>query len=52
MVGRIANANGMKTNAYDQWYHDKFPHSAKQANTFKHNAQAVKWLKELVGKIC
>lgn len=47
-VGSIAKANGLKTPEYGKWYHDKSPHSPKEVDTFKYNAQAVERFKEFL----
>lgn len=34
-VGSVAKANGMKTEEYGEWYHDKSPYSPKEVDTFR-----------------
>ena len=47
-VGRLANAHGLKTNAYGAWYHDKSPHSPKEIETFRYNDAGLEKIRELV----
>ena len=35
-VGRIANANGLKTDKYGSWFADKAKHAQKEVNTFRY----------------
>lgn len=48
-VGSIANANGMKTEEYGAWYHDKAKHSAKEVDVFRYNDKAVERFREILG---
>lgn len=47
-IGRIANANGMKTSEYGAWYHDKSAYSAKEVDVFRYTEQAIEKFKELI----
>jgi prophage antirepressor-like protein len=49
-IGRIANANGMKTEEYGGFYHDKSPNSPKEVDTFMYNTKAISRFREIVGK--
>ena len=48
-IGLIANANGLKTDEYGKWYHDKSPHSNKEVNSFRYNSKAIEKFKEILG---
>jgi prophage antirepressor-like protein len=48
-IGLIANANGLKTDAYGKWYHDKSPHSNKEVDSFRYNSKAIEKFKEILG---
>ena len=48
-IGLIANANGLKTDEYGKWYHDKSPHSNKEVDSFRYNSKAIEKFKEIVG---
>lgn len=48
MVGKIANANELKTEQYGVTVMDKAKHSAKEMPTFRYNEQGLKKIKELV----
>lgn len=48
-IGLIANANGLKTNEYGKWYHDKSPHSNKEVDSFRYNSKAIEKFKEILG---
>ncbi len=50
MVGRIANQNGLKTEEYGKWFHDKSPHSPRQVEVFKYNGNAVTRFRELLNQ--
>ncbi len=50
MVGRIANQNGLKTEKYGKWFHDKSPHSPRQVEVFKYNGSAVNRFRELLNQ--
>ncbi|MDE5854512.1 MAG: toxin Bro, partial [Ruminococcus sp.] len=47
-VGSVAKANGMKTDEYGSWYHDKSPYSNKEVDTFRYNDKAVKKFRNLL----
>ena len=49
-IGLIANANGLKTDEYGKWYHDKSPHSNKEVDSFRYNSKAIEKFKEILGK--
>jgi hypothetical protein len=40
-IGKLANANGLKTDAYGQLYHDKSRYSAKEVDTFRYYDSAI-----------
>ena len=46
-VGRIANANGLKTPEYGRYVADKSKNSDKEVETFRYNETGVKVLQEL-----
>ena len=48
-IGLIANANGLKTDEYGKWYHDKSPHSNKEVDSFRYNSKAIEKFKEILG---
>ena len=48
-IGLIANANGLKTDEYGKWYHDKSPHSNKEVDSFRYNSKAIERFKEILG---
>lgn len=47
-VGRVANANNMKTDEYGCWYRDKSPYSNKEVDTFRYNDKAVEKFRGLL----
>ena len=47
-IGRIANANNMKTDEYGESYKDKSPYSSKEVDSFRYNDRAVERFKELL----
>lgn len=47
-IGRIANANGLKTAEYGSWYHDKSAYSSKEVDVFRYTEQAIEKFKELI----
>lgn len=49
-IGRLANANGMKTKEYGGFYHDKSPNSPKEVDTFMYNAKAIDRFRKIIGK--
>ena len=48
-IGLIANANGLKSDEYGKWYHDKSPHSNKEVDSFRYNSKAIEKFKEILG---
>lgn len=51
LVGRIANANGLKTEKYGLYVWDKSPHSDKQVQTWRYNEKGRAKIIELFSKI-
>lgn len=47
-IGKIANANNMKTSEYGKFYKDKSRYSNKEVDTFRYNEKAVKKFKEIL----
>ncbi|ECP6667164.1 Bro-N domain-containing protein [Salmonella enterica] len=47
-IGRIANANDLKTEQYGKFFLDKSAHSSKQVEAFRYNAEGVKALRHLI----
>lgn len=47
-IGRIANANNLKTEQYGKFFLDKSAHSSKQVEAFRYNAEGVKALRHLI----
>lgn len=47
-VGRIANANNLKTDDFGIFVMDKAAHSSKQVEAFRYNAEGVKALRHLI----
>lgn len=47
-IGRIANANNLKTDEYGIFVMDKSAHSSKQVEAFRYNTEGVKALRHLV----
>lgn len=45
MVGRIANANNLKTDEYGQWFVDKAKHSAKEVRSFRYFDRVIPKIK-------
>lgn len=50
MVGRIANANNLKTSEYAKLFHDKSRHSSKEVETFKYYDCVIPEIQKLIGK--
>ena len=48
-VGKVANANNLKTDEYGIWALDKSRYSGKQVNSFRYNQHGKDKLKELFG---
>ncbi|EOT1178721.1 hypothetical protein ACNKCI_000171 [Cronobacter sakazakii] len=47
-IGRLANANNLKTDQYGKFFLDKSRHSDKQVESFRYNAEGVKALRHLL----
>lgn len=47
-VGLLANANGLKTEAYGKWFVDKSPHSSKEVQSFRYYDTVIPVLRELL----
>lgn len=47
-VGRVANANNLKTDQYGKFFLDKSAHSNKQVEAFRYNANGVEALRHLI----
>lgn len=47
-VGRIANANNLKTEQYGKFFLDKSAHSSKQVEAFRYNANGIEALRHLI----
>jgi hypothetical protein len=47
-IGRIANANNLKTDVHGKFFLDKSAHSSKQVEAFRYNAEGVKALRHLI----
>lgn len=47
-IGRIANANNLKTEEFGKFFLDKSAHSAKQVEAFRYNANGVEALRHLI----
>lgn len=47
-IGRVANANNLKTEQYGITVMDKSAHSSKQVEAFRYNAEGVKALRHLI----
>lgn len=47
-IGRIANANNLKTDEFGIYVMDKSAHSSKQVEAFRYNAEGVKALRHLI----
>lgn len=47
-IGRIANANNLKTEEYGEWFKDKAKNADKEVPSFRYNDKGVKKLKELL----
>ncbi|HHL8025493.1 TPA: hypothetical protein ACQ713_004018 [Escherichia coli] len=47
-IGRIANANNLKTELHGKLFLDKSAHSSKQVEAFRYNAEGVKALRHLI----
>ena len=47
-IGRIANANGLKTEEYGEWFKDKAKFADKEVPSFRYNQKGIDKLKELI----
>ena len=47
-IGRIANANGIKTDEYGEWFKDKAKYADKEVPSFRYNQKGIDKLKELI----
>lgn len=47
-IGRVANANNLKTEQYGKFFLDKSAHSSKQVEAFRYNANGVETLRHLI----
>ncbi|PTA95984.1 hypothetical protein C9415_09125 [Kluyvera sp. Nf5] len=47
-IGRVANANNLKTEQYGKFFLDKSKHSDKQVEAFRYNAEGIKALRHLI----
>lgn len=50
MVGRLANAHGLKVPEYGEFRLDKASHSSKQVETFHYNAAGLERLREILAE--
>ncbi len=48
-VGKLANAHGLKTDAFGVTVMDKSPHSAKEVPNFRYYGNVVPVLREIIG---
>lgn len=47
-IGRIANANNLKTEQYGKFFLDKSAHSSKQVEAFRYNSAGIESLRHLI----
>lgn len=47
-IGRLANANNLKTEQYGKFFLDKSAHPSKQVEAFRYNANGVEALRHLI----
>lgn len=47
-IGRVANANNLKTDQHGKFFLDKSKHSDKQVEAFRYNTEGVKALRHLI----
>jgi hypothetical protein len=47
-IGRVANANNLKTEQFGKFFLDKSAHSSKQVEAFRYNANGVEALRHLI----
>lgn len=45
-IGRIANENGLKTEKYGCYYHDKSRYSNKEVESFRYNEEGIAALRK------
>lgn len=50
MVGRLANANNLKTDQYGSWFADKAKHANKEVPSFRYFGTVVPVLREIIQK--
>lgn len=48
-VGRLANANGLKTSEYGDWFADKAKNADKEVQTFRYYGSVTTRLREIMG---
>lgn len=51
MVGRIANAHGLKKPEYGKLFYDKAAHSNKQVETFRYYDSALPEFEKLIKEV-
>ena len=47
-VGRIANENGLKSDKFGEWYHDKARYTDKEVSTFRYNQDGFDFIKKIL----
>ena len=47
-IGRIANENGLKSDKYGEWYHDKARYTDKEVSTFRYNQAGFDFIKNIL----
>lgn len=47
-IGRIANENGLKSDKYGEWYHDKARYTDKEVSTFRYNQAGFDLIKNIL----
>ena len=47
-IGRIANENGIKSDKYGEWYHDKARYTDKEVSTFRYNQAGFDFIKNIL----
>ncbi|EDP8645501.1 BRO-N domain-containing protein [Salmonella bongori] len=50
-IGRIANANNLKTEQYGKFFLDKSAYSSKQVEAFRYNAEGIEALRHLIQSV-
>lgn len=48
-IGIIANANGLKSEEFGKWFHDKSKYSNKEVDSFRYNTKAIGRFREILG---